>query len=247
MEYDITCRTVSLDHPSGHSTAWHTHVVGQLCRVDAGLLIVDTGIGRWVVPPGWLGWIPPAVGHAAWSQSAVRGLSLYLDSRWSEGLPDQPMVMAEDPLRDAVFRRLADRDAATEPSRVNHLLAVLHDELVLARTQPQPLRLPMPRDPRLRRMATALLEAPGDELSARLWAERVGIGERTLSRRFVQETGMNFVHWRQLARLQQALVWLGEGKSVGWVAQSCAYASTSAFIRMYQRYLGRTPGQSGKP
>lgn len=241
MDSGIPYRKVSLVHPSGHPTACHVHPCGQVFRVMSGLLIVETDAGRWVVPPGWLGWVPPGVRHAAWAQSALQGDLLYLEADWCMGLPSQPVVMAPEPLRDLVFGRLADQPASLDRLRSEHLLAVLHDELAVAHAQS--LLLPMPADPRLRRLAAALLDSPGDERPARAWALLIGMGERTLSRRFVQETGMHFVHWRQLVRLQHALACLGSGKSVEWVAQSCGYASTSAFIKVYRRYLGVTPGR----
>ena len=51
---------------------------------------------------------------------------------------------------------------------------------------------PMPRDPRLVRIARALLDDPGDGRNIREWAQWAGIPERTLSRRFVLETGFTF-------------------------------------------------------
>ncbi|MDW6004114.1 helix-turn-helix domain-containing protein [Vibrio mangrovi] len=64
-----------------------------------------------------------------------------------------------------------------------------------------------------------------------------------MSRRFHTETGMTLVRWRQLVRLMRALEWLQEAKAGGWVAQSCGYHSTSAFIAVFQQYLGCSPGR----
>ena len=36
---------------------------------------------------------------------------------------------------------------------------------------------------------------------------------------------MNFVNWRQLARVMRAMEWLAAGKPVGWIALSCGYSS----------------------
>lgn len=66
---------------------------------------------------------------------------------------------------------------------------------------------------------------------------------RSLSRRFSIETGMTFVRWRQLARLMQAIEWLQMGKPVQWIAQSCGYSSSSAFIAVFKQYMSCTPAK----
>ncbi len=54
---------------------------------------------------------------------------------------------------------------------------------------------------------------------------------------------MNFVNWRQLARVMRAMEWLAAGKPVGWIALSCGYSSVSAFIEVFRTWTGKTPGQ----
>ncbi|MCK7334546.1 helix-turn-helix domain-containing protein [Enterobacter kobei] len=54
---------------------------------------------------------------------------------------------------------------------------------------------------------------------------------------------MNFVNWRQLARVMRAMEWLAAGKPVGWIALSCGYSSVSAFIEVFRAWTGKTPGQ----
>ena len=85
---------------------------------------------------------------------------------------------------------------------------------------------------------------------ARAWsqeqlAELSGMSVRTFHRQFSAATGMNFVNWRQLARVIRAMEWLEEGKPVGWIALSCGYNSVSAFIEVFRTYTGKTPGQWG--
>jgi methylphosphotriester-DNA--protein-cysteine methyltransferase len=45
---------------------------------------------------------------------------------------------------------------------------------------------------------------------------------------------MNFVNWRQLARVMRAMEWLAAGKPVGWIALSSGYSSVSAFIEVLE-------------
>ncbi len=48
--------------------------------------------------------------------------------------------------------------------------------------------------------------------------------------------------WRRQLRLLHALERLASGESVTTVALALGYDSTSAFISMFRRNLGRTPG-----
>ena len=53
---------------------------------------------------------------------------------------------------------------------------------------------------------------------------------------------MTFGRWRQQVRLLHALRRLAEGASVTTAALDVGYDSTSAFIAMFKRNLGTTPG-----
>ncbi len=54
---------------------------------------------------------------------------------------------------------------------------------------------------------------------------------------------MSFDAWRRQLRLQTALTWLAVGRPVTTVALDLGYDSPSAFIAMFRRALGQTPGQ----
>ncbi|XEH50414.1 helix-turn-helix domain-containing protein [Edwardsiella tarda] len=71
----------------------------------------------------------------------------------------------------------------------------------------------------------------------------VGLSRRTLSRRFVQETGMHFTAWRQRLRLLHASPLLAQGDPVTTVAIQLGYANISVFITRFRQQFGLTPGQ----
>ena len=54
---------------------------------------------------------------------------------------------------------------------------------------------------------------------------------------------MTFRHWQQQARLLDGLMRLAEGESVTSVALEVGYENPSAFISMFRRTLGVTPGR----
>ncbi|WP_318389321.1 helix-turn-helix domain-containing protein [Enterobacter sp.] len=96
----------------------------------------------------------------------------------------------------------------------------------------------MPKDARLLRIARALSERPYDD--RRAWA---GISPRTVTRRFIAETGFSFTEWRQRVRLLRALELLAAGQSVSAIALDLGYDNVSAFIALFRRVFGVTPGR----
>lgn len=229
--------TETLVHPGGYHTPWHSHHAGQLWRIAAGLLVIETPLGRSVVPAKHIGWIPPGQQHAAFSESAIEGCAVYLDPAHCEGLPEEATLFESDDFTDALFSRLSVAGSEYDPRK----LILLLEELALA-SQVR-FYLPVPTDPRLKNVVRKLLQSVDDNQTVESHASRAGMSVRTFNRRFSAETGMNFVNWRQLARVMQAMEWLAAGKPVGWIALSCGYSSVSAFIEVFRTWTGKTPGQ----
>ncbi|WP_234987102.1 helix-turn-helix domain-containing protein [Halomonas cupida] len=112
------------------------------------------------------------------------------------------------------------------------------------RIKPQvALGLPMPQDLRLLKITRALSDQPGDRRRLEEWAIWANIAPRTLSRRFVAETGFSFTEWRQRVRMLRALELLASGRSVTAIALDLGYDNASAFIALFRRMFGVTPGR----
>ncbi len=103
------------------------------------------------------------------------------------------------------------------------------------------LGLPLPSDERLVRIAQEYLKDPSSERDLEGWARWGAVSERTLSRRFVSETGFTFTAWRQRARLLRSLEVLATGSAVTNVAADLGYSTTSAFIGLFRKTFGETP------
>lgn len=224
-------------------TGYHAHEEGQLFALRAGLQVIETPSGRWVQPPGWIGWIAPRCAHAAQSFGATAGWSLHIDPALAAALPAQPHVFAATPLVQGLVDRLALLDASSTAfeARRARLVGVLVDELAAA-DRPS-LHLPMPQDRRLASVAAALANDPAQPDTIDAWAERIGMARRTLTRRFAAETGLSFAQWRQQARLLKAVERLSLGEPVTAVAMDVGYSSVSAFIEAFRKHFGRTPAR----
>lgn len=106
-----------------------------------------------------------------------------------------------------------------------------------------PLELPIPEDTRLRKIYDRLSANPGDNRTLEDWGKMAGATGRTLVCRFREETGISFGQWRQQIRILEALRRVGMHESVTAVAIELGYDSPSAFISMFKKALGKTPGQ----
>jgi AraC-like DNA-binding protein len=220
---------------------WHHHDCGQLLYAAKGVMRVDTPGARWLVPPQRACWVPPDTPHRVFQQPGLAFRTLYVD-RSVEGLPEEGCVLSVSTLLREMILTFLEREGDYEPvSAQARLAASLLDEL---RLRPRMrLDLVLPQDKRLERIARALLEDPADPRSLADWAKAAGASQRTLERLFRTETGMSFREWRQRLRLQAALSRLTAGEPVTSVAYAVGYESPSAFIAMFGKAMGETPGQ----
>jgi AraC-like DNA-binding protein len=72
--------------------------------------------------------------------------------------------------------------------------------------------------------------------------KEIGASERTLARLCRADLGMSFPQWRTQLRLHHALVLLADDTPVTVVAHRCGWSSASAFIDVFRRAFGHTPG-----
>lgn len=223
-------------------TDWHNHVRGQFFYVEQGLVINRTEHGSWLLPPHRAGWMPPGEMHTVSMAGPLRAWGVFIAPSAAEGLPDRPCVVGVSDLFRAIVKRAATWpiDGEREPEK-DRLLAVLLDEM--RRAPVEQLHLPMPVDRRLRRIAMAMFERPDDTRGIDEWASWAGMSVRTLTRLFRQETQCSVAQWRQQARLACALERLAEGEPVSVVADALGYASPSAFVAMFRKAFGDSPGR----
>ncbi|MEV5357724.1 helix-turn-helix transcriptional regulator [Streptomyces sp. NPDC052693] len=217
----------------------HRHDDHQIVYAGSGVVEVTTDAGTWFAPGTRALWIPAGTVHA---HRAHGRLDLHL-----VGLPagdnpvglDHPAVLAVDPLLRELILAYT-RDPGDDGPERRRLGAVLRDRLRLS--PQQPLRLPTPTDPRLAAVCALVHADPADPRTLAALGAAAGVGERTLSRLFRAELGMTFPQWRTQSRLYHALRMLADGMPVTTVAHRCGWSSASAFIDVFRRSFGYTPG-----
>jgi AraC-like DNA-binding protein len=223
-------------------TEWHSHARGQLFYLERGLISVRTEYGSMTLPPLRVGWMPPGEMHTVRIADATRGWGVHVAPSAAIGLPEKTCVLGVSELMRALVLRAStwtlQDSLSPEQERV---LSVLMDEIRHAPVEP--LHLNMPSDRRVLRIAHAVLDRPDDARSIDAWADWAGLSTRTVSRLFRNETGCSFAQWRQQARLARAMEWLAGGRTVSSVADALGYASISAFVAMFRRSFGESPGR----
>ncbi|MEQ1508305.1 MAG: helix-turn-helix transcriptional regulator [Myxococcota bacterium] len=213
----------------------------QLAFASRGVMTVTTRAGVWVVPPHRAVWIPAGEVHGVRTSGRVALRTLYLRPELGAGrLPRVCTALHVTPLvRELVLHAASRNTLRRDVAADCNLAAVIVDQLVISPLEP--LQLPMPRDDRARSAATEIQDDPARPLS--IVARRAGASLRTLERLFLRDTAMPLGRWRRRARLIHALKLLAEGVPVAGVASEVGYETTSAFIAVFRRELGTTPGR----
>ncbi|MFK4118763.1 AraC family transcriptional regulator [Streptomyces longwoodensis] len=219
----------------------HRHDDHQIVFAGRGVVAVTTRAGSWTALATRAIWIPAGTVH---SHQAHGEVELHLIGLPADTNPlglDEPAVLRVSPLlRELIL--VCTREQTDDTPEQRRLRAVLCDQLRISAQQP--LHVPTPTEPRLRALCDILHADPADNRTLAALGRQVGASDRTLSRLFKADLGMTFPQWRTQLRLSHALVLLAQNTPVTVVAHLCGWSSASAFIDVFRRAFGHTPGRA---
>ena len=202
----------------------HSHRKGQLILALHGALTCEVENAMWMVPPQYAVWVPGQLSHSNRATPGAQVCFLFIEPG-AAPMPDRCCTLKISLAAPATAR----------------LVQVLFDELP---RQPQEhLQLPVSNHPKIRQMVTMMAEDPARWQTLSQWAAVFAMSERNLARLVVRETGLSFRRWRHQLQLILALQLLIRGQTVQQTAQALGYDSTTAFITMFKKGLGQTPGR----
>ncbi|GAA4649475.1 helix-turn-helix transcriptional regulator [Kistimonas scapharcae] len=238
----LDCPLMGIAVDSGpHESPSHQHQKAQLLYAVEGSMTITMADTLCILSPNRAAWIPPGVEHSTCTQG-FHYRSLYFDTRYFTSLPISQSLLNVAPLfRELILRVCEWQPGYPEDGAEMRLATVLQDELI--RAVRADLMLPLPQDRRLRGIADHLLQHPDDGRILTRLAADVGASSRTISRHFRHETGMSFSAWRQQLRLLKAMELLSEKLPVSKISAQLGFASDSAFIAMFRRQTGVSPGR----
>jgi AraC-like DNA-binding protein len=230
------------EFPSGYLIESHQHTRSQLLYASTGVMTVTTDEGIWVVPPLRAVWIPAQTQHQIKASGNLSMRTLYIEPGHCDGTPEHCCVVTVSPLlRELILHAVKMPPDYPLASPEERIMSVILDQI--QHLDVKPLSLAIPKETRLIKIFRELSENPGDKRTLEEWGKLVGATRRTLTRLFHSEVGMSFGQWRQQIRILESLRRLALNEPVISVAIDLGYDSPSAFISMFKKALGKTPGQ----
>ncbi|MGH2419876.1 AraC family transcriptional regulator [Pseudomonas sp. C 49-2] len=243
---DLLPRAVIAVSATSTSESWehapHSHRKGQLMYTLRGVIHCQIEAGIWIVPPQCALWIPGGMSHAARGSGEAQVYCLLIDPDAAGALPPQCCTLSVSGLlHELISKAVSFPPLYEEDGAQGRLIRTLLDEL--AQAPIEDLHLPMPQDPRLRRLADSLLAVPSDKATLGQWAVRIGMSERSMTRLLLEEFGLSFGRWRRQLHVILSLQRLARGDSVQRVALDLGYENASGFITMFRKAVGQPPAR----
>lgn len=223
-------------YPRGFHLAAHRHSHAQFLFAIEGTMAVRTPRTTWVVPPNRALWIPANTAHHIDMHGAVEMRTVYVRQHVELGMPEDCTYLQVSPLMRALLVRATESHDVQDEGLLHGLLLA-----EMRRLERSSVGLPLPQDAELLRLCEQVWADLNASQPSGDAARLLSVSARTLNRRFLRETGISFVSWRQQARLLEAIRRLGAGQSVISVALDLGYESPGAFATMFRRKLGEPP------
>jgi AraC-like DNA-binding protein len=232
-----------MEHMPSHATYPHMcHPWGEFVYSFSGTCEVTAGEEHYITPPHLGLWIAPGTEHVAFNDQEMVHCSVYISRELCTRMPAMSCAVMVSPLVRAILEHLRETPPGEEgEAQRARLLRVLVDQLSTCATTGS--FVPHTDDADLNAVLQVLRDNPADNRSLAELADAFHMSERTLMRRAQRELGMSITEWRQRVRLVNALPMLRAGRSVEAVALDLGYATSSAFIAMFRRLTGSSPGQ----
>lgn len=218
----------------------HSHEWGEFLYSFNGLIEITINEKRYLVLPHYGIWVPPDVKHGCCNNKQAQHCAIYIAWDFCVEFCMIPCSVQISPLMRSMLHHL-DVSGFKSGDEQERFLHVFMDQL---RTAPCiDSYLPVSKEPQLAGLLLELEQNPGDSRSVKELASSLGMTERTLARRCQKELGITLLEWRQRLRAIKALVMLEEGVNVEQIALELGYSSSSAFIAMFKRLMGKTPAE----
>jgi AraC-like DNA-binding protein len=230
---------MSNEYPSGYVDPIHSHARAQLSLAKSGVLSITMNDANYLLPLNRAIWIPAGMPHSARFRGKVVGQTIYIEPKVS-GFLSRPKIFAASPLVRALVEEVTAFEHAYDvDGREGRIVQMLLEEI--ERAPEATMGVPMPQDPRLRRVCDLILAEPSISSDLDDCSKIAGMGRRTFTRLFKEQLGMGLATWRQQVRIMEAVSLLATGLSITTVAFEVGYESASAFTAMFHRTVGAPP------
>ena len=223
---------------------WHSHRHHQLLYAFEGVVHLETGDRRFLLPPQRAAWIPAGLTHRTWLEKVRSGSVFFAPGMVRSPSAGTLRILAAPPImREMIGYAMRwppehPREALAE-SYFRTLALLCHEWLI----DEEPYHLPVARSPALRR-AMDYAQANLADADIRGAARAAALSERTLRRRFREEAGMGWQEYLHHSRMLHALARLGETPMrIAELAESVGYSNASTFAKAFASFAGEQPGR----
>jgi len=227
------------DMPEHSCYPMHSHEWGEFLYSFCGAMEISMTGKRYLVLPHYGIWVPPGTIHQCVNNKRVQHCVIYIAWDFCIEFCMLPCSVQMSPLMQSMLHHLRDMSGFRSSDEQERFLHVLMDQLRNAPCIDS--YLPTSSDEQLADLLQQLEKNPGDNRSVKELARSLGMTERTLARRCQKELGITLLEWRQRLRAIKALAMLEDGINVEQIALEFGYASSSAFIAMFKKLMGRPP------
>lgn len=234
--------SISLDVSETQCADKHSHPRAQLIYSSKGTMKVVTKKSIWYVSPQQAVWLPSMYEHQVFFLNDNHVRNVFVAPLFAKELPQECFAINIPPfLRELILRIVSKGNDHEIESLEGRLVNILVDEL--ATITPTKIFLPVSDNFHLKKVTDELLKNPGDTQDIEHFARIACTSSRTLSRLFIKELGLSFSKWRKQLRLVAAIEMLEKGTAVSQISFELGYNSAAAFIEMFRKEFGVSPGK----
>jgi AraC-like DNA-binding protein len=229
-------------------TSIHTHQKAQLLYAEGGIVHVFVNNRHWYLPARCFMWIPAGVEHSVLSFSKnVDLLNFYfkVDDQDLTFYEETNIYFVSDLLRE-MFLFTVDWDGPVyenNPVKYDFLKAIksILPELESNKI-PFAIQHPFPKDQKLLEVARFLSKNLDKSYTIEEVAKEFGLSERTLSRKFKEHLGMNYIRFLRSLRITKSLELITEKKyNMLEIALQVGYSSLASFSNIFLKITGIRP------
>jgi AraC-like DNA-binding protein len=225
-----------------------------LLYASTGAFTLTVGHARWLLPPQRAAWLAAHTPMRLMAAGTGTTSSVLFTAASIPDLAFVCRVFVVSPLaREMILHamqwvRTRDPDPALPANqRAIPFFQALADVCLDLAAAPDEFWLPQAQSPELTAALDYSLAHLDETLTVGAVAAAVHVSERTLARRFAEETGMTWRQYLRRARLIRAMELLADADpKIIDIAYAVGFTSLSAFNHAFRDFAGETPGSYRK-
>ncbi len=229
-------------------TEIHQHKKAQLLYAEGGIVHIFINDKHWYLPARCFMWIPANTDHSILTYSKNGDLyNFYFKTEENENefYAKTNIYYAEDLLREMfLYTKPWDGVIEEKDTAKYYFLKAIKAILPEMESNKLPITIqhPFPKDQKLIEIAQFLMLNIEKNYTIDEISKHFGISSRTLSRKFKDNLGMNYVRFLRSLRITKSLELIAENRyNMYEVAMLVGYNSLSSFSNIFQKVSGIRP------